>query len=896
MSANNVAKRIFFRSHSTFLNEIPLGSTKEFQHVEEKSKQQEIFEAVIYGLVNSILSIPCLYGYSAIIFKDRSFQDSSSALAKLVLFSSIIHQFTFVIKSTLPFAIGQVQDAGLIFLSTMATSIAAQLSSEEEILTTTLVVLSLSTFFLGLVVYGVGKLRLATLISYLPMPVIGGYLAFIGLFCFQAGLTLCSGIQINSFADYSKIIDLDKFILIFPGIFGGCLLSIISWNSQDWRALPVCMILMPTCFYLYMIVTQSSFEDVREAGWMSKDTKSVGIEDIFNLFQFGKVKFKVIPSQLVTWLSMTFVVAFSSSLDVVAIEMDMGRQLDINHELKTVGISNILSGLTGGYTGSYIFSQTIFTFRSGTNSRLVGTVVILCELLLFFAPINVMAFVPSYFFAATLIFIAVDLIFEWLFLVWFKVSLKEYMVLLGTFLFISITNDLILGIFSGILLSIVNFIFCYASVTHVETKQKQKSNIVRGMKAQLILKEHNTDITVIALHGYLFFGSTVQIINRIRSIIENTNHGAESEQISSTEEASTPLLQKNRRDDTESYGSIDNEISSFIIIDFTRVTGMDSSAIASGLLRLKQMLTTTEKLHISFVNLKPSFETLLEKNGVVESVPTGNNEILVFNDLNDAFGWAEDQIIAAFQKEKPTQLITDEEFEEDREVVMLPIFDRYSLEEESVSEKLSEFPHLKTRLIEIMKDAMVSKQKDRVVTELLPFISVAHIDCGTILFDVGDESTILPIMFTGEVVLCLTKENSTYSVLQESNDDDIEDPVLQAKPRRGTEYSIFENRRYLESSRMSEFSTFSATSKKLAPFVESIISKDIALWKRFESESFVDALRFLAKEPRKHVCFATKSSVVFYLTQKNYQKLIKQNPALAMEFNKSVLKYITTVT
>ena len=50
-------------------------------------------------------------------------------------------------------------------------------------------------------------------------------------------------------------------------------------------------------------------------------------------------------------------VAFSSSLDVAAIQMDMGRQLDFNHELVTVGISNLLSGVTGGYTGSYIFSQ-----------------------------------------------------------------------------------------------------------------------------------------------------------------------------------------------------------------------------------------------------------------------------------------------------------------------------------------------------------------------------------------------------------------------------------------------------------------------------------------------------------------------------------------------------------
>ena len=42
-----------------------------------------------------------------------------------------------------------------------------------------------------------------------------------------------------------------------------------------------------------------------------------------------------------------FIVAFSSCLDVAAVQIELGRQLDFNHELKTVGWSNILSGLTG---------------------------------------------------------------------------------------------------------------------------------------------------------------------------------------------------------------------------------------------------------------------------------------------------------------------------------------------------------------------------------------------------------------------------------------------------------------------------------------------------------------------------------------------------------------------
>ena len=41
----------------------------------------------------------------------------------------------------------------------------------------------------------VGKLKIANLIQYLPMPVIGGYLAFIGFFCGQAGLSLMANVD-----------------------------------------------------------------------------------------------------------------------------------------------------------------------------------------------------------------------------------------------------------------------------------------------------------------------------------------------------------------------------------------------------------------------------------------------------------------------------------------------------------------------------------------------------------------------------------------------------------------------------------------------------------------------------------------------------------------------------
>ena len=139
-------------------------------------------------------------------------------LVKLVLFSAAVHQACYVASSTMEFAVGQVQDAGLIFLSAMARAVVAdgeafkgqalsivrharrarnhaeglisdlaelgpEAAGDDVICATALWVLGIATASLGLMLVIIGKLRLASLAQYLPVPVVGGYLAYIGFYC-----------------------------------------------------------------------------------------------------------------------------------------------------------------------------------------------------------------------------------------------------------------------------------------------------------------------------------------------------------------------------------------------------------------------------------------------------------------------------------------------------------------------------------------------------------------------------------------------------------------------------------------------------------------------------------------------------------------------------------------
>lgn len=73
--------------------------------------------------------------------------------------------------------------------------------------------------------------------------------------------------------------------------------------------------------------------------------------ELIKLVDFKLVHWSLIKKCIGTWVGMVFVVTFASCLDIAAVSMDMGKPLDTNAEMVTVGTSNFMSGLLFGFTG-----------------------------------------------------------------------------------------------------------------------------------------------------------------------------------------------------------------------------------------------------------------------------------------------------------------------------------------------------------------------------------------------------------------------------------------------------------------------------------------------------------------------------------------------------------------
>ena len=170
-----------------------------------------------------------------------------------------------------------------------------------------------------------------------------------------------------------------------------------------------------------------------------------------------------------------------------------------------VGVSNVLSGLLGGYTGSYIFSQTLFTMRRGVQSRQCGYWVALLELTVALLPFSITAYVPKFFFGSLLILISVDLMYEWLIATRHKMMMSEYLVCLATFASIQVMG-IQMGMLIGVLLATISFVVTYAKLQNVHVTHLLSSTVVRTFEERAMLMSNRAKVVTISPRGYIFFG------------------------------------------------------------------------------------------------------------------------------------------------------------------------------------------------------------------------------------------------------------------------------------------------------------------------------------------------------------------------------------------------------
>ncbi|KAJ1455996.1 hypothetical protein M885DRAFT_518906 [Pelagophyceae sp. CCMP2097] len=616
---------------------------------EMRGPKRGLMDSVVsgtYGLVAAAMCAPVMMSFASIIFADPFFRPFYPLLVKLVLFSAAVHQVCFTCGSSMPFAVGQVQDAGLIFLSAIAHRVVDETKHHyeaETVVAVALCILAGATASLGVMLIVIGRFRLASLAQNLPVPVVGGYLAYIGFYCGQAGVAMMSGVELKSLGSWSGILTWHAMARIAPGVGVCAAMKVLggyaarSGVSRSVRATIVPSVLAATIILFYAVqygILGRTVDDARRNGWVGEvpvhkpAEKGLGggwrnVEALrpWTLFvpasPQGRVDFctalkHLVPKVLPSWVAMVAVVAFSSSLDVAAIEMEIGRPLDYDQELITVGVGNLVSGCTGGFSGSYIFSQTILNLRSGVADRLSGAVVAVFEFLLVFCfPVPPTALAPTCAFGGLLLLIAVELVTEWLVESRKKFSTPEYVCAVSTFVAIHVFG-LEAGFAAGLVFALLIFATTYTNEggISVDVSPVTQSVVMRDFDQRATLSAANRrgEIVSVELRGFVFFGAAAKLLVTMRELV--------------LEEDGPPTQR-------------------WVIIHARNFAGVDATAVRACFLPLQQALKSRGS-HMLFAALRPKIAATLRANGI-ELVPG----VDAFKSHDGALEYAEEALLRA---------------------------------------------------------------------------------------------------------------------------------------------------------------------------------------------------------------------------------------------------------
>ena len=135
-------------------------------------------------------------------------------------------------------------------------------------------------------------------------------------------------------------------------------------------------------------------EALRAAGWVVRVPQS-GLWPPFLPADLPAVDWHAIVASAVMLPGIVIVTVMALLMNATGIELDTGRDLDLDRELRSVGFQNLAAAAGGGVPGYPAVSLSLLADRLGAANRLVGLVVAVIAGCVLFLGERVLNLVPT---------------------------------------------------------------------------------------------------------------------------------------------------------------------------------------------------------------------------------------------------------------------------------------------------------------------------------------------------------------------------------------------------------------------------------------------------------------------------------------------------------------------
>lgn len=559
------------------------------------------------GLLASVVLIANIVSFGALMFPGELAAGTPLAIWAMLVGGCIGGVWIAFATSLPPLAtsIDSPTGAVLVLLSaTAASAVAASGGSPQTAVVTVMLIFSVATLISGALFYGLGICRLGSYFRFVPYFVVGGFMAATGWFLMAGGLRMTIGrsLSIDALAGAWSFMDAVKLASAAGTL--AVLLALRRWVKST-VALPAALLAL---WLAASLALRGLGLNGATHGWYLPSLGALTPWSPFAAAHDLKLSWPLAAELLPELLAVTIVGLISLVTKVSSIEVARQAAADLDREFRAHGIASLLAAPCGGLTSSLQVGTSRLLEHAGGVTRMSGAACALALGAVAVADIDLPGLVPIPIVAGLVFYLGYTFIADALLRPYSQRAWRDLALSIGI-MGVCIKYGYLVGVLGGLVGACLLFAISYARVGVVRrhvTRADYASYVNRPAQASEYLRATGDAIQLYWLSGFIFFGSSEGVLERIRGDIEARPPGGVSH----------------------------------VILDFGMVSGADTSATVS-LAKLRnycQQQGTT----LVYCALSSSLHWVLERGGFFG----GKSPHHYFADLNLALAWCENQLLA----------------------------------------------------------------------------------------------------------------------------------------------------------------------------------------------------------------------------------------------------------
>jgi SulP family sulfate permease len=577
---------------------------------------------VLAGGISALLGIFFSITFAVLIFKQDLAPSLPHGIGIILAGSCITGALTSLFSSFRPVVAGPQENSSII-LTVMAASITRGMPGGSDPLPTIVVGFGLASLATAVLFFVLGTFRLGTIVRFIPSPVVGGFLAGTGWLLVQDSLGVMSSLQGFSFSpdQLPRLIGPGvPFTWIF-GIAFGVVLTLVLRRQTHYLVFPALLLGGISLFFVLILASGISVHGAMERGYLlghlqpSALWPPIGLDDLEH-----HVNWSMLRSRAGDIIVCPVLGAIAVLLNATGLELATEQDIDLDHELRVGGIANAAAGLLGCIPGYLLLGESTLNYRVGARSRIPGIIASTCCGLTVVVGTDTLAYFPKPFLGGLLFFLGFSFLLETVYDSWFRLPRLEYALVVLIF-FVVVRFGFLEGVGAGIIVSSILFAVNYARIDVVKNAISGAglhSKAGRSPADEGLLLELGDHIHVLQLQGYVFFGTSSQLLQRIK------------------ERMTSPSMLRAR----------------FIVLDFRFVDGIDSSVSFSAARKLVEAYGAS----LVLTGMSPAVRRQLERAGEIKppGAKSSRSTIWIFDDLDHGLEWCEDKLLTGNADSRPS--------------------------------------------------------------------------------------------------------------------------------------------------------------------------------------------------------------------------------------------------